>query len=290
MELRSHFLNKLTNVEVEQYLAENDAILVPVGTVEMHGGFPLDVETVVSEAFALKMAERANCLILPNLPYFYAGATASGRGTVEVSVEDGIHYLKAVTRSLLRQGFRRIIFLSLHGPAHMTCSPVVRDLGDETGAPLYYIDTTMVFAKYAKEVLAQLPAGSDDDPFAAFNDVFYAGYLLLDRLEDVPLTTSPELDFSAPHVQTTAQFNDLTDLAYQSGGISYFFAEPLDHAFTPVLRDAEDRLARAQRGAAIMDGLVEKMDVPHLMEQLKNVDNYNKEVLKSKGEWLHFWN
>ena len=287
MELRSHFLNKLTNVEVEQYLQENDAIIVPVGTVEMHGGFPLDVETVVSEATALKMAQKANCLVLPNLPYFYAGATAAGRGTVEVSVEDGIHYLKSVTRSLLRQGFRRIIFLSLHGPAHMTLSPVVRDLGDESGAPLYYIDMMMVMSKYMKDIIAQALSG-DSGGMDLINDIFYGGYAIMGRLEDVPLTTKPELDFSAPHVQTTVQFNDLTNLAYQSGGISYFFAEPLDHTGTPALKDVADRLAHAQRGVALIDALVDKMDVPHMLQQMRNVEIYNTAVREKYGAWLNF--
>lgn len=287
MELRSHFLNKLTNVEVEQYLQENDAIIVPVGTVEMHGGFPLDVETVVSEATALKMAEKANCLVLPNLPYFYAGATAAGRGTVEVSVEDGIHYLKSVTRSLLRQGFRRIIFLSLHGPAHMTLSPVVRDLGDESGAPLYYIDMMMVMSKCMKDIIAKALSGSSAG-MDLINDIFYGGYEIMGRLEDVPLTTCSELDFSAPHVQTTAQFNDLTNLAYQSGGISYFFSEPLDHAGTPVLKDEADRLAHAQNGVALINALVEAMDVPHILQQMRNVENYNVAVREKYGPWLKF--
>lgn len=63
---------------------------MPVGTVEMHGGLPLDSETVISEAFALKMAEACDGLVLTGLPYFYTGATASGRGTVQVSVRQGI--------------------------------------------------------------------------------------------------------------------------------------------------------------------------------------------------------
>ena len=55
MELRTRFLPKLLNSEVDEYLKSNDIIIVPVGTVEMHGGLPLDSETVISEAFALKM-------------------------------------------------------------------------------------------------------------------------------------------------------------------------------------------------------------------------------------------
>ena len=90
MELRTRILPRMLNSEVEAYLKENDIIIVPVGTVEMHGGMPLDSETVISEAYALKMAEACNGLVLTGLPYFYAGATASGRGTVQVSIRQGI--------------------------------------------------------------------------------------------------------------------------------------------------------------------------------------------------------
>ena len=38
MELRTRFLPKLLNSEVDEYLKSNDIIIVPVGTVEMHGG------------------------------------------------------------------------------------------------------------------------------------------------------------------------------------------------------------------------------------------------------------
>ena len=99
MEFRTRILPKMLNSEVEEYLQNNDIIIVPVGTVEMHGGFPLDSETVVSEALALKMAEACDGLVLTGLPYFYAGATASGRGTVQVSVRQGIDYLGAIARS-----------------------------------------------------------------------------------------------------------------------------------------------------------------------------------------------
>ena len=97
--MRTRILGKMLNSEVQDYLQRNDIIIVPVGTTEMHGGFPLDCETVISEAYALKMAESCDGLVLTGLPYFYAGATASGRGTVQVSVRQGIDYLGAIARS-----------------------------------------------------------------------------------------------------------------------------------------------------------------------------------------------
>ena len=75
-EMRTRILPRMLNDEAETYLTRNDVIIVPVGTVELHGGLPLDSETVISEAFALRMAEAADGLVLTGLPYFYAGATA----------------------------------------------------------------------------------------------------------------------------------------------------------------------------------------------------------------------
>ena len=53
--MRTRILGKMLNTEVQEYLNRNDIIIVPVGTTEMHGGFPLDCETVISEAYCLRM-------------------------------------------------------------------------------------------------------------------------------------------------------------------------------------------------------------------------------------------
>ena len=53
--MRTRILPKMLNSEVQEYLKRNDIIIVPVGTVEMHVGLPLDVETVISEVVGLKM-------------------------------------------------------------------------------------------------------------------------------------------------------------------------------------------------------------------------------------------
>ena len=50
---------------------------------------------VISQALVRKMAEACGGLVLTGLPYFYAGATASGCGTVQVTVRQGIDYLGA---------------------------------------------------------------------------------------------------------------------------------------------------------------------------------------------------
>ena len=67
MELRTRILPKMLNGEVQEYLKQNDIVIVPVGTVEMHGGLPLDVETNIRVGVGLKWAVDCAGLLWPGL-------------------------------------------------------------------------------------------------------------------------------------------------------------------------------------------------------------------------------
>ena len=269
--MRTRILGKLLNSEVQDYLKRNDIIIVPVGTTEMHGGFPLDCETVISEAYALKMAEACDGLVLTGLPYFYAGATASGRGTVQVSIRQGIDYLGAIARSLLRLGFKRQVYVSFHGPAHMTICPMIRDFYDETGVPILYLDLVMQMGK-CRDIFTS---------FAAFHDVTVGAYKIMNRLEDVPLVTG----YDHQNPQSCAPFNDLFALGYQSAAVGYCFGENGDHCATPDIPDIATRDAMAENGADIICRMVERFDMLHVVDQLRKLEAYGLEN-EQKYPWM----
>ncbi|MBQ2706600.1 MAG: creatininase family protein, partial [Agathobacter sp.] len=241
------------------------------GTVEMHGGFPLDSETVISEAYALKMAEACDGLVLTGLPYFYAGATASGRGTVQVSIRQGIDYLGAVARSLLRLGFKRQVYISFHGPAHMTICPMVRDFYDETGVPILYMDC-MIHMNKCRDLFTDM---------SAFHDITVGAYKIMNRLEDVPFVTG----YGEMVQQSCAPFNDLFALGYQSAAVGYCFGENSDHMPTPDIPDEETRAKKAEIGADIICKMVDRMDMPHVVDQLQKLEAYGLEN-EEKYPWM----
>ena len=269
--MRTRILGKMLNSEVQEYLKNNDIIIVPVGTTEMHGGFPLDCETVISEAYALKMAEACDGLVLTGLPYFYAGATASGRGTVQVTVRQGIDYLGAIARSLLRLGFKRQVYLSFHGPAHMTICPMVRDFYDETGVPILYMDMMMQFGKN-KDLFRS---------FTAFHDITVGAYKIMNRIDDIALVTG----YDHRNPQSCAPFQDLFGLGYQSAAVGYCFGENADHMATPDIPDIATRDAMAEKGAEYICKMVERMDMPHVIDQLRKLEVYGLEN-EEKYPWM----
>ena len=270
--MRTRILGKMLNSEVQEYLERNDIIIIPVGTTELHGGFPLDSETVISEAYCLRMAEACDGLVLTGLPYFYAGATASGRGTVQVSIRQGIDYLGAIARNLLRLGFKRQVYLSFHGPAHMTICPMIRDFYDETGVPALYMDCMM-------------QVGKNQKLFTNFMDDFHAitvgAYKVMNRIDDVPLVTG----YQHTNPQSCAPFNDLFSLGYQSAAVGYCFADHGDHMSTPDIPDIATRDAMAERGEMLINAMVENMNMPHVVEQLRKLEEYGLENEK-KYPWM----
>lgn len=270
--MRTRILPRMMNDEVEAYLRHKDIIIVPVGTVEVHGGLPLDSETVISEAFALQMAESADGLALTGLPYFYAGATAIARGTTQVSVREGIDYLGAIARSLLRQGFRRQIYISFHGPAHMTCCPMIRDFFDETGTPILYIDLTMQMLQAARDLCMM------ED---AFHAITVGAYKIMGRLEDVPLTTK----YCCENPQTTKPFDHLFSLAYQSGSIGYCFGDVKDHMSTPAIPDDKRRKELAEEGETLIHEMVTRLDMKRITEEMRSLDVFEQEVM-SRYPWM----
>lgn len=280
--MRSRFLTKLTNGEIEDYLEQNDVIFIPVGVTETHGALPVDAETVLAEAIALKMAEAADGLVLHNLPYFFAGGTPTGRGTLQLSVKLGYEYLMEISKSLLKQGFRRQIYVTSHGPAYLYVSSMIRDFFSETKVPILYMD--MITA----------PSTIEDLSFSfmeKFHEMSIGAYKILNRLEDVPLNV-PESNSVTYDVNTMFEGmkeNPATELgkyAQQSGAIGYYFDEARTHMTTPLLKSSEEREELADEGIKAICEMVEKLDMPKIVETLRKADKYTQNVSLEKFPWL----
>lgn len=280
--MRSRFLTKLTNGEIEDYLEQNDVIFIPVGVTETHGALPVDAETVLAEAIALKMAEAADGLVLHNLPYFFAGGTPTGRGTLQLSVKSGYEYLMEISKSLLKQGFRRQIYVTSHGPAYLYVSSMIRDFFSETKVPILYMD--MITA----------PSTIEDLSFSfmeKFHEMSIGAYKILNRLEDVPLNV-PESNSVTYDVNTMFEGmkeNPATELgkyAQQSGAIGYYFDEARTHMTTPLLKSSEEREELADEGIKAICEMVEKLDMPKIVETLQKADKYTQNVSLEKFPWL----
>ena len=154
----------------------------------------------------------------------------------------------------------------------MTICPMIRDFYDETGVPALYMDCMMQVGKNA-----DLLKNFMED----FHDITVGAYKIMNRIDDIALVTG--YDHKEP--QSCAPFNDLFGLGYQSAAVGYCFGEHGDHMSTPDIPDIATRDRMAENGAALICKMVERMDMPHVVDQLRKLEQYGLENEK-KYPWM----
>lgn len=192
-----------------------------------------------------------------------------------MSVKGSISFLNEIAHSLLRQGFKRQVYLSLHGPAQLSMSPVVRDFYDETGVPILYIDTTILMQKSTK--ISREP----QKMLQQFDAMIIAGYQLRGRLNDIPLTTA----YSTLVPASLAKYNDLTSSAYSSGAIGYYFGEKTDHMPTRDIPTAEAREEIAAEGMELLHELADLCAIENKLVLMRDLEASQTE-LKKRYPWV----
>ncbi len=264
--VRTRYFTSLTNIEVEKYLQYNDLIFIPIGNVQAYGVLPVDCEYVAAEAMALKMAEETDGLVFPYLQFTYPGDGIIGRGTVHVSPAAGIAYLMPIARSLLRQGFKRQIYITVgNNAAPETVSPLVLEFFYETKTPALYIEGDVLLRKVN----------------ADFTKVMFGAYSVLNRLDDIPLNFTPTV---AKHDidQGLATLRMINSSGGARDGIVGFVMFE-DDAGAPVKAvTAEQRAAWAKEGADMIEAAVKQADMKKVVQSLLDHQRFTREYLIPK--------
>src|SRR6266699_1730239 len=173
--LHTRDLTRLSQVQVADYLKRSDIIFVPLGAVETNGIMPSDRDYVSPLAYAMTMADELDALYMPGLIWSYPGTTMIAAATVNITPSQGVSFLRATAESLLRQGFRRQVYLSSgQGPAPLTGGTLVREIFDQEHVPLLYIDMDIYLPK--------LKLAPD-----ARSKALYGAHYITGRIIDLPI-------------------------------------------------------------------------------------------------------
>src|SRR4051812_20425804 len=139
--LHTRDVTRLSEPQVAEQLKRNDIIFIPIGSVETNGIRPSDSNYTSALGYAMAMAEETGGLYFPGLVHSYPGTTVLASSSTYMTPSQGAAFLKIAGRSLLRQGFRRQVYLSSgHGPAPLTGATLVREFFEETHVPILYIE------------------------------------------------------------------------------------------------------------------------------------------------------
>jgi creatinine amidohydrolase len=108
-----------------------ELVLVPVGTLEAHGGCPLGTDILIPSALAEDLAPRLGALVAPAVPYGVTNSLLPYPGSTTVSSSTFVAYLLEACGGLVDAGLRRVVLLNGHGGHTREVHDVVRRLWDE---------------------------------------------------------------------------------------------------------------------------------------------------------------
>jgi creatinine amidohydrolase len=264
-------VTRLNQVEIANYLKRSDIVFVPVGAIEAQDVLPSDREYIAPLGMAMKMAEDADAVYLPHLAYFYPGSTVTSAATVYMSLSEGEAYLKILAKSLLRQGFRRQIWVTMgHGPSPLTVGTMVRAFFEETHVPILNIEVSNMVREMKGD----------------HSKIMYGEYSILGRLEDIPLAgdvpkTQPRQRGASaddPGLETLTKMGLAGSLT-----MGYWWSDPEGHGGGGDLpATAVERTAWGREGEAQIDAVVQAMNLKTVVQALRDHDKFTQEAIVPK--------
>ena len=274
--LHTRDLTRLSQVQVADYLKRSDVIFIPIGAVETNGIMPSDRDYVSPLAYSMAMADELDALYMPGLIWSYPGTTMIAPATVNLSPSEGVSFLRSVALSLLRQGFRRQVYISSgQGPAPLTGGTLVREFFDQEHVPLLYIDMDTYLPRL------KLPPD-------ARSKALYGAHYITGRIIDLPLKD----DYGEVESHAAGQVPENTGLAGLgklgfSGSLSLgsWVPDVMAHGGgrEPALAStAAEREEWGKQGAAQIIAIVKQMNLKEAMDDLKKHDEFTNKVLVPK--------
>ncbi|MCD6368411.1 MAG: creatininase family protein [Thermoproteales archaeon] len=146
---------ELTSSDIEKIDKDNTVVILPVGSIEVHGPhLPLGTDTMVIYHVALKAAELENALVLPPIYYAYVPENRHFPGTISLNSDTILMMLEDIITELSRQGFKKILILNGHGGNKRILKLLARRLLEKgCRAQVYLIpDTLAPVRKIIEEV------------------------------------------------------------------------------------------------------------------------------------------
>lgn len=130
----------MTSAEMAAHRRKNGILLLPVGCFEMHDlHVGMSCDTFWVEAACRVLAEEWDAVVLPPIHYTYPGATSRWPGSIAIRPREAMDYIAAVVKAVLRNGFKRLVLVNVHGPSQEIIEAALRQIFEETGeTPIYF--------------------------------------------------------------------------------------------------------------------------------------------------------
>ncbi len=272
--MRNHVLSKMTGDEVEAYLDRGgDTIFIAVGVVECHGTLPVDCETIGPEAYAVALAEKYDAVAMIDLPFFYAGGTVISNATVHLSVQNSIQWLTQICRSLVDQGFKKLILISGHGPAAISINAFARDFYEKYHIHPVHISSMSFQMKAFGGDFTNMPEQAQY--------ITYGQYKYMGQMDYIPIVPdAPEGRLPRKEVEPELAAFQKAMRAVGGTVTSIMYSDPAEHGGGIVVRSEEEREEICAKGEKAFLEVIDKVDLTELLKALGDYQDYTQRLLE----------
>ncbi|MEM1566032.1 MAG: creatininase family protein [Candidatus Bathyarchaeia archaeon] len=256
---KSVWYQELSWPEIVEHAKKCDIIIIPVGSIEMHGPHcPVGVDSLNVQKMAERVAKRTGVLVAPPIWYGAHMYMQYGfPGTIPIRSDILKQFVKDVVTGLVKNGFKKIIILNGHGQQWVFVG-ALHELALETKAFIAVVTWWELIRKTVEEVC--------ETPFVHADEAETS--VALELYPDL-VDMSKASKESAPTIVDHKWYGHPTSTIPEEGGIphhnitaSYF---QVDVYKLGILGDATK--ATKEKGKKMVDAVVEKLC--EFIEELK---------------------
>lgn len=149
-------MDELNWMEFKRFVPSKiNTVILTIGTLEAHGFINNGADNTVPVGIAHSIAEDANALIAPHIPYGITDILAPYPGSLHIPEEPFRNYVRAVVVGLVDNGFKNIIILNGHGPQVPSVQRVAEEIALQYKVNTLVINWWILTADITKEVFGE---------------------------------------------------------------------------------------------------------------------------------------
>src|SRR5688500_3773806 len=144
----------LTWPEINEAVAQQKTIVLPVAAIEQHGHhLPIDVDARLASSVCYEAGKRApeEMLVMPPVSYGYCNHVMDFPGTITVEPTTFVSMLVDITRSVAYHGFKRIVLVNGHGSNAPLVDQAARQTNLQTDALCLSVSWWELIAQFWNE-------------------------------------------------------------------------------------------------------------------------------------------
>lgn len=159
----TRYAGHYTSPEFKEKLKSVRGVIVFCGSCEQHGHhLPLDTDNIIGRELALRIAQKADLLMMPSVNYGQVWSAKGFPGTIALSADTLKRILREIIVSLEEQGAQNIILMSTHNGNYPFLKELARELRDEAG----WTNVWHFPVAFSKEALARAKTSRPMAPHA----------------------------------------------------------------------------------------------------------------------------